>query len=158
MQAPQLEVSQPQWVPVRPGVSRMKWTSSVRGSTSRVSASPLIVTVPYICPGRRMEWASRGAAQGAFGEHAREVALVVGRAATVGHRHAVLGGDLAGLDEQLLGRDLAAQQLLGAGHVDRRRADRAERDADVRDRVAVEPDARRGGRDGEVPRAPLDLL
>ena len=27
-QAPQLEVSQPQWVPVRPGVSRMKWTSS----------------------------------------------------------------------------------------------------------------------------------
>ena len=27
-QAPQLEVSQPQWVPVRPGVSRMKCTSS----------------------------------------------------------------------------------------------------------------------------------
>ena len=32
-QAPQLEVSQPQCVPVRPA-SRMKWTSSCRGSTS----------------------------------------------------------------------------------------------------------------------------
>ena len=41
-QAPQLEVSQPQCVPVRPGVSRMKCTSSVRGSTSRVTVSPLI--------------------------------------------------------------------------------------------------------------------
>ena len=40
--APQLEVSQPQWVPVRPGVSRMKWMSSVRGSTSRVTVSPLM--------------------------------------------------------------------------------------------------------------------
>ena len=42
-QAPQLEVSQPQWVPVRPGVSRMKWTSSRRGSISREIASPFTV-------------------------------------------------------------------------------------------------------------------
>ena len=42
-QAPQLDVSQPQCVPVRPSVSRMKCTSSVRGSTSRVTGSPLIV-------------------------------------------------------------------------------------------------------------------
>jgi hypothetical protein len=34
-QAPQLEVSQPQWVPVKPGVSRMKCTSNCRASTSR---------------------------------------------------------------------------------------------------------------------------
>ena len=44
-QAPQLDVSQPQWVPVSPGVSRMKWTSSVRGSMSRETSSPLIVIV-----------------------------------------------------------------------------------------------------------------
>src|SRR3954449_8013302 len=38
---PQLEVSQPQCVPVRPSVSRRKWTSSSRGSTSAVRGSPL---------------------------------------------------------------------------------------------------------------------
>ena len=43
-QAPQLEVSQPQCVPVRPGVSRMKCTSSWRGSMSRETVSPLIDT------------------------------------------------------------------------------------------------------------------
>ena len=42
-QAPQLDVSHPQWVPVNPGVSRMKCTSSVRGSTSRETSCPLIV-------------------------------------------------------------------------------------------------------------------
>src|SRR5918995_1100256 len=44
-QAPQLEVSQPQCVPVRPGVSRMKCMSSWRGSTSRETASPLMEMV-----------------------------------------------------------------------------------------------------------------
>ncbi len=47
-QAPQLLVSQPQCVPVSPGVSRMKCTSSVRGSTSRETGSPLIVIVTCI--------------------------------------------------------------------------------------------------------------
>ena len=41
--APQLDVSHPQCVPVKPGVSRMKCTSSVRGSTSRETSCPLIV-------------------------------------------------------------------------------------------------------------------
>ena len=34
--APQLDVSQPTCVPVSPRVSRRKWTSSNRGSTSAV--------------------------------------------------------------------------------------------------------------------------
>ncbi len=42
-QAPQLEVSQPQWVPFSPSASRMKWTSSVRGSASSETRSPLTV-------------------------------------------------------------------------------------------------------------------
>jgi hypothetical protein len=42
-QAPQFDVSQPQCVPVRPGVSRMKWTSSCRGSMSRETVSPLML-------------------------------------------------------------------------------------------------------------------
>ena len=36
VQAPQDDVSQPMLVPVRPTASLMKWTSSVRGSTSLV--------------------------------------------------------------------------------------------------------------------------
>ena len=42
--APQFDVSQPQWVPVLPAVSRMKWTSSWRGSTSAATCSPLRLT------------------------------------------------------------------------------------------------------------------
>ena len=44
-QVPQLLVSQPQWVPVRPRWSRRKCTSSSRPSISRVTSSPLTVIV-----------------------------------------------------------------------------------------------------------------
>ena len=44
-QTPQFDVSHPQWVPVRPSFSRMKWTSSMRASHSSVRASPLTVTL-----------------------------------------------------------------------------------------------------------------
>ncbi len=43
-QLPQLDVSQPQWLPVRPSSSRMKWMSSSRGSTSRAYSVPFTVT------------------------------------------------------------------------------------------------------------------
>src|SRR5437879_6535851 len=43
--APQLLVSQPTWVPVRPAASRMKWTSSVRGSINAALGRPLMVIV-----------------------------------------------------------------------------------------------------------------
>ena len=45
------------------------------------------------------------------GQHAGEVALVVGRPAAVGHRAAALGGDPAGQLVGLLGRRPAAQRL-----------------------------------------------
>ena len=45
VQAPHCPVSQPTWVPVKRSVSRMKLTSSVCGSTSRVTDSPLTVSV-----------------------------------------------------------------------------------------------------------------
>ena len=44
VQAPQLDVSQPTCVPVRPRVSRRKWTSSNRGSTSADRLWPFTVT------------------------------------------------------------------------------------------------------------------
>src|SRR6266513_2843491 len=43
VQAPQLEVSHPTWVPVRPSSSRSAWTSNNRGSTCRFSSLPLTV-------------------------------------------------------------------------------------------------------------------
>ena len=43
-QVPQLDVSQPQWLPVRPSSSRRKWMSSSRGSTSRAYSVPFTVT------------------------------------------------------------------------------------------------------------------
>ena len=48
-QVPQLLVSQPQWVPVRPRWSRRKCTSSSRPSISRVTLSPLTDIVTCIC-------------------------------------------------------------------------------------------------------------
>src|SRR6188472_3796068 len=107
-QAPQFDVSQPQWVPFRPSVSRMKWTSSWRGSTSRETGSPLTVIETFMS-GLLLERTGSRAAQRAVGEDAGEVALVVDRPAAVGRRRAVGRGDLARLREQLLRRRLPAQ-------------------------------------------------
>src|SRR5690242_10795436 len=156
-QAPQLDVSQPQWVPVRPSVSRMKWTSSMRGSTSCETRVPLTVMVTSIS--RLLLHRTRDrSAERPLGEHAREVALVVDRPAAVGHGRAVLGGDLARLREQLLRRRLAAQQLLGPSEMDGRQAAGRERDAGVGDDPAPHPPGRGGGGDGPVAGPPLDLL
>ena len=48
--APQLDVSQPQWVPVSPSSSRSRCTSSSRGSTSRRSTRPLTTTRTSVTP------------------------------------------------------------------------------------------------------------
>ena len=48
VQAPQLVVSQPMWVPVSASVSRMKWTRRRRGSTSAVRSTSLTVIVTAI--------------------------------------------------------------------------------------------------------------
>src|SRR5581483_12092960 len=45
--APHDVVSHPMLVPVRPAFSRMKWTSSCRGSTSCVCSRPLTVIVTF---------------------------------------------------------------------------------------------------------------
>src|SRR5207244_3023939 len=108
-QVPQFDVSHPQWVPVRPRVSRRKWTSRRRGSTSAERGSPLTVTVTCTVSYLLGQGALGGAAQGAVGELARQMALVVGAAALVGDRLAVGGGQARPLAERLLGGRLAAQ-------------------------------------------------
>ena len=115
-------------VPVRPGVSRMKWTSSWRGSISRETCSPLIVIETFMLSPPR-SGACRRTAEGACRENAGEMPLVVDRPTAVGARGAVRRGDLARLPEQLVGRGLPAQKLLGPRDMDRREPDRAERNA-----------------------------
>ncbi len=158
--APQFDVSQPQCVPVRPSVSRMKWTSSWRGSISRETCSPLIAIETFTIPPpvHALPGARGGAAQGALREDAGEVPLVVDRPSTVRGRGAVRRGDLARLREQLLRRSLAAQQLLGSREMDRREPDRAQRDARVGDLPVLDPDGRGSRRDRPVAGAALDLL
>src|SRR3954469_15140279 len=134
---PQLEVSQPQWVPVRPSVSRRKWTSSRRGSTSAERGSPLTVTV--ICTSRLLgERALGRAADGAQRELLREVTLVVGGAALVGDRLAVGRRAARRLGEGLLRRRTPAQRVLRPARPWGVRADRSQRDARVADRAAVQ--------------------
>src|SRR4051794_32790095 len=156
-QAPQLDVSQPQWVPVRSSVSRRKCTSSMRGSMSCVTRSPLTVIVTLMS-GLLLHGALDGAAKGSLGEDAGEMALVVDRPAAVVHRGAVGGGDFAGLHEEIVREPLAAQELLRPLQVDGGEADRAERDADLADDAVRDPDGGRGGRDRPVPGSPLHLL
>src|SRR4051812_44702262 len=156
-QAPQFEVSQPQWVPVRSSVSRRKCTSSRRGSTSRLTTSPLTV-IETSTSGLRCQGARGGPPQRSVGQDAGQVTLVVHRPAAVRGGRAVLGGDLRGLPEQLLGRRLAAQQLLGPAQVDGGEADGGEGDAGVGDRASVQPDGGGGCGDGPVAGAALDLL
>ena len=48
VQAPQWVVSQPIWVPVSERFSRMKWTSSVRGSTRPSTSAPFTFMVTWV--------------------------------------------------------------------------------------------------------------
>src|SRR5688572_27279374 len=86
----------------------------------------------------------RGAAQGAFREHARKVALVVDRPAPVRKRGTVLRGDLARLRKELVGGRLATQELLRARELDGGGAQRAQGDTDLCDRATLDPERSRG--------------
>src|SRR4051812_2100898 len=153
---PQLLVSQPQWVPVRPRVSRRKWTSSSRPSISRVTSTSLTVIVTCIGSAPRP---LDGLTQGPSGQLVREVALVLLAAALVGDRVAAARRDLAGpLVELLVGR-LPAQRgrdLRDSGGI---RPHGRETDPRIDDGSAVtQPDRGAGRHDRPVAGPPLDLL
>src|SRR5262249_13502282 len=135
----------------------MKWTSSIRGSMSRVTCSPLTL-IETLMSGLLVKRTRGSPAQGAVSQNASQVALVVDRAAAVGLRLAVLGRDRGSLRERLVGRRAVAQQVLGARQVDRREAEGAECDPRLDDVLALDPDAGRRRGDRPVARAPLDLL
>src|SRR2546426_2427590 len=116
--APQLVVSQPSWVPVRPNASLMRWTRRRRGSTSAVRSLPLTLTL--ICMLAPLGRASHldGTGQASPHEHLDDMALVLGRTPDVPHRGGRGGGQPAGLGEQPLVRLLAGQCRLGLGRLD----------------------------------------
>src|SRR5690348_6247380 len=132
VQTPQLDVSQPQWVPVRPRSSRRKWTSRVRLLTSRSWSVPLTLTVMRMS-GPRSLGAGHRAAQRPRGQLTGQMSLVVDRPALVGVGCAVGAGQPAGFGEVLLGRRPATQEVLGLPGVEVRGPDRGQPDPDVAD-------------------------
>src|SRR3954447_26899610 len=120
VQAPQLLVSQPTCVPVSPRLSRSRWTSRRRGSTSASWTSPLTVT--------EMCWVLIGAGllrvrEGAFGGAAE-----CPEGQLRGHRPLVFDGSpdvpdgtrlrscgSAGRAEQVIRRGVPDQDRLGVG-------------------------------------------
>jgi hypothetical protein len=101
--APQLVVSQPMWVPVKPRPRRSRWASSSRGSTSATLRWPLTVTLirrtgtscaptsswssyTMVMSGRPLTVAGVTAAEQPHHERAHHVPLVLRAAAVVGPR------------------------------------------------------------------------
>src|SRR5690348_2399296 len=154
---PQFDVSQPQWVPVRPRWSRTKCTRSRRGSTSRLTSSPLTVTVTCIS-GLLSARAGDGPAQCPLGELVDEMSLVVLGAALVGGRVALLTGETCRVDEAGLIRAAAGERRLRPRGPEMRSARGGEADPGLGDGLAFEREGRAGGDDGPVTDAPLDLL
>src|SRR5215472_8820910 len=111
---------------------------SSRGSTSRGYASPLTVTVICMSSALAARPPQRPA-QRAHGKLPGQVPLVAGRAALIRARPAVLGRDLAGPCETLLGGRRAAQELLGLRGGEVLRADGGQADPGVGDGAAVQP-------------------
>ena len=161
VQAPQLEVSQPMWVPVSPSPSRRKWTSRVRASTSASCAAPLTVTLMWcvlMTPSsgvrRRALVRETEGAQGHLPDHR---ALVVGRAVSIAHRLGLGGCGIGRRGEGFLARGCAHEDGLGIGG-GRRRRHGGEADAGIGDRAAVQAKAYRDTDRAEVTGPALELL
>src|SRR5262245_5566764 len=138
--APQLVVSQPMCVPVRPTPRRIRWDSSSRGSTSAIIFSPLIVnlirrigTSPTVSPSPRslytMVMSGRpfrvviGTAENALDECPHHVPLVLGAAAVIGPRLRRRGREIGRLAYRRGAERLADQRLRRLGGSDRGAAD-----------------------------------
>src|SRR6266545_7369416 len=145
--APQLDVSQPMWVPVRPSVPRRKCASSSLVSISAERAVPFTETVT-----RRVTAPSRGAmtsvtvppfgrlAQPALGVHPHDVPLVLGGSAQVVDRLGRLGSQPRRLANRVVVQRRSGERGLRGGGLDVRRADAGQADAGAADRPVRERD------------------
>src|SRR5579884_2671617 len=123
VQAPQTPCSQPTCVPVRRRSSRMKSTSSLRGS--QLPRSPCRSPSGGRSPSRPSLAPLPHAAGGLFerppDEYAHHLAAVVGRAVDVAFGIGFVGGGIGGCRERLRAQRLADQRRLGALAAERRR-------------------------------------
>src|SRR5262245_52289347 len=157
--APHWLVSQPMWVPVRPSVSRRKWTSRSLGSTSRCWLLPLTVSVTErlamhaslvrqddtpraSAAGRRDRGRERPA-----GVDLSEVTAVIGRSMYVAEEGDALGRALGRPGDRLAARRLTAQRGLDLRRPHGPLAGAGDADRDVGDPSAVEADDRRDADD-----------
>ena len=165
VQAPQLLVSQPMWVPVRPKSSRSKWTSRRRGSTSASCASPLTVTVMCCVVIVRPPTRTRGRARRRGGAPGRSSPRPSRACSRRGRGRRRPGGSAPRRRRRPRGTAssdgaLPTQDGFGVG-----RGERASRRPPVRPiptrlivPVVVEPDDRGDADGGEVAGPPLELL
>src|SRR5918995_371620 len=157
--APQLLVSQPTCVPVRPNAVRRKWTSSVRGSTSPDRSTPLTVTVTFISSSLRLCVLER-LGEAPPREDAHDLTLVLGRSAHVVLGFGGTGGELGRLREQGAARRLAHERLLSHYGLHVVRGDRGERDpggGDCAVAVEIEVGGHADGRGVAHPALELDV-
>src|SRR3954468_18767348 len=131
---PQLVVSHPMCVPVRPSSRRMKSARSMRGSTSALCSLPLTVTV--ICTDASLGLSRRGRCgdihgrlQAALHEHVDDVSLVLRASADVVVWICRRCGQPTGFAEHLGARLRPDEHLLSVDGLDVRRADGGQRDA-----------------------------
>ena len=166
VQAPQLLVSQPTWVPVSPKSSRSRWTSSRRGSTSASRRLAVDgdgdVLVSSSAPLTRRPARARARVRSERTViSADHRPLVVDGPAAVRGGAARRGGRGAGRAERRVGRAACADEArLRGGRGERRARRRPSRRCRPQSIAAVGAEMERGrdaGR-GEVAGLPLELL
>src|SRR6266508_4840260 len=125
---PQLVVSHPIWVPVRPARVRMRSTSRTLGSTSSSWLVPLMLTEISMCRVLLCPGLGDGLLETAPHVDPHHLALVLGRAPDVVLRIGGGRGGVGGRGEHLGAGRLADQEPLGVGRLDVARRHRREGD------------------------------
>ena len=157
VQVPQLPLPQPSLVPVSPRRSRNR-----SSSVSRVSARTLVFLAVHGAAEQRLHRTSdletelAGAiGERARGEHGDERAAKIGGSARIRDRARILRGEPAGLLEQRAARPFTHELALGGRSANRRRRDRGEHKARLRDgAVVAEPQPGPASRHRDVHLAP----
>src|SRR4051794_3271982 len=162
--APQLLVSQPTCVPVSPRLSRSRWTSRRRGSTSASWTSPLTVTeMCWVLIGagllRVREGAFGGAAECPEGQLRGHRPLVFDRSPDVPDGAGLCSRSSACRPEQIIRGGVADQDRFGIGRGEGGVGDAGEPDPGASDVTpVVQPDHRGDADRGEVAHLALELL
>src|SRR5215469_3403028 len=165
--APQWLVSHPIWLPVSCSISRMKWISKSRGSTSASRSRPLTFTrtncffaiVSSLADERNLLCCSLGGArQGALGQFSYKTFLVISGTAQIGTWLRGVGRQLRGLRDDSGFEFLALQRIFRCLRLDRYGANVRQSDAgSLHVARPIERDLRSHGCGREVSDLALEL-